>query len=335
MDASAVAAILRSVRATAEADPAAALPTLVATVGVVVAPLAAAGGGFSADSELDALAILRVLLARREGRAAAAAHGVEATVRALAARAGSAAPVRAAAEALLAALSAAEAAGSDGEVAAPGGATSAAAAAAAPRAAAAGPLRAVTLRMEGLLGAGRASRADEDRYVAALLQAASVDVTSVTVDARRERCVCYTREPEVGAGAGAPGVAPLRSRLYAVVQRVADALRDEQGRPRVDVARRNLAAARAYGDDDEDGEADEGAEGDGDGEGGGADENFFALVASTDGSGCVGGAGAGGGAQSVRERLAAAAASEAAAAQPAEAESGPVAWLAKALTSWW
>ena len=95
MDAAAVAAILRSVRATAEADPAGALPTLIATVGVVVAPLQAfgassaelggsggtgggggggGGGGFSDACALDALAILAVLRARREGRAAAQRH---------------------------------------------------------------------------------------------------------------------------------------------------------------------------------------------------------------------------------------------------------------------
>jgi len=222
MDAAAVAAILRSVRATAEADPAGALPTLIATVGVVVAPLQAfgaaaelGGSGFSDACALDALAILAVLLARSEGRAAAQAHGVEATVRAIAEERPFAAPaVRAAAAALLGGL--------DGAAAAPAAASAAAAAAAAapavpaPRA---GPLRAVQLRMEGLLGAGRASRADEDRYVAALLQASSVDVTSVTVDARRELCVCYTREPEPEPGAAPPLQAPLRARLYAVVQR--------------------------------------------------------------------------------------------------------------------
>ena len=44
MDAAAVAAVLRAVRATAERDPAAALPTLVATVGVILMPLDAGAG---------------------------------------------------------------------------------------------------------------------------------------------------------------------------------------------------------------------------------------------------------------------------------------------------
>lgn len=99
-------------------------------------------------------------------------------------------------------------------------------------------LHQVHLNMDGLLG----SRAKEDCYIRALLM--TDEVTSVTIDRRRELAIVYTRVSDVTA---------LTPNLYDAVQTACDEIQDAAGQQRV-VVRRTQHAAYLDDDDDDDAE---------------------------------------------------------------------------------